>query len=215
MREVIEKLERMVKEKQVDLQDFKAMMTAEEQTIVNVLEANLRAMNVNEIRNAIIDDFIRLLKRYEPLYKVVKELELLQKSKRGEKKSKFVVKDWEERRNGKIEELKEQLENLRRQLRWFTFSYWVGEVDSDEELILKAIEELEKIGVWKKGVIKDRDKRKVAEVINRCKIARIPSFKTIERILENLELSGIVISREDVKGKGKRLFALNPLLLRT
>ncbi|AGK60974.1 hypothetical protein Asulf_00970 [Archaeoglobus sulfaticallidus PM70-1] len=42
-------------------------------------------------------------------------------------------------------------------------------------------------------------------------IAKIPDYRTIERILKEFEVSGIVISRIEV-GKAKKVYALNPLL---
>ena len=92
--------------------------------------------------------------------------------------------------------------------------FWEGEFEDIPELFIKVYEELKQRKILKNGKILERDKRVVAELINKHGIARIPSYKTIERILTGLEAGGLVVSRPDSGGRGKKLYAINPKLLK-
>ena len=71
VREAVERLIQLIEEEKIDFSEFEVLLSAEEKTILNVLKRKKRAMNINEIRNTIIDDFIKLIKYYGQ----IKELE--------------------------------------------------------------------------------------------------------------------------------------------
>ncbi len=88
---------------------------------------------------------------------------------------------------------------------------WVGKVNTDEKIILEALKEIERKGINLNHPT-SREKRAIADILKKKGIVSIPSHKTIERILMDFELAGVVVSRLDISGKGKKLYALNPKL---
>ncbi|ADB58662.1 hypothetical protein [Archaeoglobus profundus] len=226
VREAVERLIQLIEEEKIDFSEFEVLLSAEEKTILNVLKRKKRAMNINEIRNTIIDDFIKLIKYYGQ----IKELEDKIRSYSEERKPIYPLqriseKKYSNRLNLKfnidksfnikvidISSLENELNNLKRNKPRMEF--WEGEFEDIPELFIKVYEELKQRKILKNGKILERDKRVVAELINKHGIARIPSYKTIERILTELEAGGLVVSRPDSGGRGKKLYAINPKLLK-
>ena len=89
----------------------------------------------------------------------------------------------------------------------YKLKYWRGEFHYplNEKEVLKALG---------KNVQPTTQKQfeEDAKILKKYGIANIPDYRTIERILRELELMGVVISREEV-GKAKRVYFINPLFL--
>jgi len=220
VKEAVERLIQLIEEEKINLNEFDVLLSAEEKTILNVLKKKKRAMNVNEIRNVIIDDFIKLIKYYGRLKELEERIEQYEKPpqlilKRGDTKRFDFKVSFDKRFNVniiRIDVLKNELNRLRR----FKprLEVWEGDFEDLPEQFTKIYEELKRREILKNKKILERDKRIVAELINKYGIAKIPSYKTIERILIELEAGGFVISRLDSGGRGKKLYAINPKLLK-
>ena len=210
VKEAVEKLIQLIEEEKTDFEEFEVLLSAEEKTILNVLKKKKRAMNINEIRNSIVDDFIKLIKYYGKINELREELKKL-----DNKKEFIIIKP----SSGRFMDLIAKKDKIVSELVIIEsqkpkMEYWVGEFEDVPELFIKVYKELREKNILKNGKILERNKRIVAELINKYGIARIPSYKTIERILIELEAGGFVVSRPDSGGKGKKLYAINPKLLK-
>ena len=162
----------MLEKGELSIEGFEYLLTPEEKTVWNVLKYKKHALNVNEIREAIIDEFIDVLKKY---------------SKEIDPKTIYTL------------------------TRPISRHIWVGKVDLSKEKFDEAFNEILNKGINLENPT-SREKRIIADILKRKGIVSIPSHKTIERILENFEKIGVVVSRPDVGGKGKKLYSLNPIL---
>jgi len=195
----IEKLLKAAEKGEIDLTEIEVLLSGEEKTVLKVLKDKKRAMNVNEIRNAIIDDFINLIKYYG-------ELSMLEKTR-----SKLVKNEWLAP-PFKIESVEKKIKNLMSSKP--NMKYWEKDYVDSPEIFAEIYEKLKEMEILKNGKMLERDKRKVAELLKKHRIANIPAYSTIERILTELEAAGLVISRLDSGGKGKKLYAINPKILK-
>jgi len=220
VQDAIEKLLKIAEKGEIDFAEIEILLSGEEKTVLNVLKDKKRAMNVNEIRNAIIDDFINLIKYYGKLSTLKKEKTELEKKKSAEPHPPLNTIIWEYRRNIsskslediRIEWIQEKIKDLKRSKP--DMRYWEKDYDDIPENFAKIYEKLREEGILKNGKILERDKRKVADLLRKYGIANIPAYSTIERILTELEAAGLVISRLDSGGKGKKLYAINPKILK-
>ncbi|KUJ94014.1 MAG: hypothetical protein XD40_0835 [Archaeoglobus fulgidus] len=62
MEEAIQKLVEAIDRGDIDIEGFEYLLTAEEKSVWNVLKTYKRAMNVNEVREALIYDFVLVLR---------------------------------------------------------------------------------------------------------------------------------------------------------
>jgi len=89
----------------------------------------------------------------------------------------------------------------------YTLKYWRGGLHYPAE-------EKELFKLWHKNRNLPPQKRfeEDAKLLKRFGVADIPDYRTIERILREMELMGIVISRDEV-GKAKKVYFVNPVFL--
>ncbi|RLI76204.1 hypothetical protein DRO97_01370 [Archaeoglobales archaeon] len=178
VKEVFEKYIELLEKEISDVSEIETLLTGVEKTILNVLKKKKRAMNVNEIRNTIIDDFMNLMKYYV----------------RSRDRLKPVGLDYYSDKP--------------------VLQFWDGDYNDIPDLFISIYNELKDMGILKNYNVLERDKKKVASLLKKYGIANIPTNSTIERVLREFEASGLVISRSDTGGKGKKLYALNPKILR-
>ena len=172
MDDLIQKMIELLEKRELSIEGFEYLLTPEEKSVWNVLKYKKHALNVNEIREAIIDEFINFLNSY---------------SGEEDPKAIYVLS-------------RPALKHI-----------WVGKVNFSKKTINEALDEINDKGINLENPT-SREKRIVADILKRKGIVSIPSHKTIERILENFEKMGVVVSRPDVRGKGKKLYSLNPRL---
>ncbi len=201
--EALEKYLSLVEKGIIDLNDIEMLLSAEEKTVLNILKKKRVAMNINEIRNAIVDEFLELLRYY-------KKLALLHEKQR---KAEFDLK----RTTVRDAEIKKS--------KWEHHTQELREFESKKPVITCELDYIDSYGLFKEleehmekeglspYTITEADKRKVASLLKKIGIVSIPAYSTIERILNELEASGLVISRQGTGGK--KLYAINPLILKS
>jgi len=160
-----------------DLEEIYNLLTDVEQTILNVLIKERRAMPVKEIRGLLIDDITQyILGKFKEIDVISSKLAL-----------------------GSIK------------LKPATLKYFRENPSLDMSITRELWEELRKIP--KSPPTKRRSEAE--KILKKHHIAEIPSFQTIEKILNELAAAGLVIKRTPIMAtKIKAVYAANPKLLK-
>jgi len=99
-------------------------------------------------------------------------------------------------------------ENIRKRIGDYKLKYWRSEFHFPTN-------EKEVLNFWRqnKDLPRSKEYELIAKFLKKEGIANIPNHRTIERILKELEMAGIVVSRDEV-GKAKKVYFVNPIILK-
>lgn len=177
-----ETIERMLENREINLNELQVLMTPLERTILKVLMEKRTPLTVNEIKNILIADFQRILKHYD--------IEYLADPKRpGEPKIEY-------KKPGKTPEP----------------LYWEGDYEFSPNTFSELGFELRKMEKAQ-NLPKYKVRTKIAGLLKKYGIVDIPSFNSINKILFEFEAQGLILSRDEVVGRGKKLYVINPKLI--
>jgi len=179
MNPISDAIDKMLEENKIDVKELYILLTPTERSILKILVDKKRPMTVNDIRNAMIDDF-RALVNYYGYGSPKDKLEITPGTK--------VVCDCGYSNPPKLK-------------------YWEGEYEKNPEKFKQIYYETRNISQMS-------EKRKhIARLLKKYGLAEIPAFATIEKILHEFVAMGLVLSREEIVGRGKKLYVINPRII--
>jgi|GEM_PF-4697521 hypothetical protein len=180
-------IDKLLEKSEIDVDELYILLTPLERTILKTLASEKRPLTVNEIRNLLIEDFERVIESWNPnLFVIEESLEELDPD---------IIELGARRR---VKKLGPDFSKLR---------FWEGRYDLDLKTLELIKEEISEIKPRYKKI------RKLGELLKKHSVADIPAFATIEKVLNEFAAMGLVLSRNEVVGRGKKLYVINPRIL--